>query len=107
MINIHVEHTPYSTKPELWKVQDAVYLVYPLTIVTGKIIRQEFSGSELIVHTKRNSYCVNWAPTVRVMSKESLLHERKLIQIAHACEGHLEGLKTSNTHPETDFLNST
>ena len=104
---INVDHTPYSTKPELWEVDNNLYLVYPLKIVTGRILQQFWTGSELIVHTKRNSYTVDWAPTVRVMSKDNLMHERNLIHMTHACEGHLDGPKTSNTHPETDFLNST
>ena len=76
---IHVDHTPYSTKPELWEVDNNLYLVYPFKIVTGRIVQLFWTGSELIVHTKRNSYSVDWAPTVRVMSKDNLFHERDLI----------------------------
>ena len=101
---INVDHTSYSTKPELWEVDNNLYLVYPFKITTGRIVQQFWTGSELIVHTKRNSYCVDWLPTVRVMSKHDLIYERNLIHIAHASEGHLDDPKTSNTHPETDFL---
>ena len=87
---IHVDYTPYSTKPELWEVGDNLYLVYPLTLVSGRIIQHIWTGSELIVHTKRNSYRVFWAPTVRVMSKDDLIYERNLIHITHVCDGHLE-----------------
>lgn len=97
---INVDHTPYSTKPELWEVDNNLYLVYPFKLVTGRIVQQFWTGSELIVHTKRNSYSVDWSPTVRVMSKDNLIYERNLIHMTH-------GPKTSNTHPETDFLNST
>lgn len=27
---INVDNTPYSTKPELWEVDNNLYLVYPL-----------------------------------------------------------------------------
>ncbi len=77
---INVDHTPYSTKPELWEVNDHLYLVYPLTLVTGKITNHLWTGSELIVHTQRNSYRIDWAPTLRVMTKDNLIYERNLIR---------------------------
>jgi hypothetical protein len=80
MMNIDVDRNPYSTKPELWDVNGHLYLVYPSKIVTGRITHQLWTGSDLVIHTQRNVYKINWAPTLRVMTHDHLDHERNTIR---------------------------
>ena len=79
-VEVPVERTPYSVKPELWDRQGSLHLVVPGRIVTSRAVRHGADDrGRYYVETRRRRYRFAWAPTVRTVTEKMLASERAAI----------------------------
>lgn len=67
-----VTHLPkpdsaYGPRPELWRADENLFLIYPSICVTTPLVRHEYDGENrvYIMETRNTVYVIDWIPTIR------------------------------------------
>lgn len=73
--------SPFDPKPEVWNILGTQnnYLVYLPELISSRLISYQPSNSGFKFETLNTIYICNWAPTIRMVTKEQLNQVRNNI----------------------------
>lgn len=74
-------NTQFDPKPEIWNIIDTQnnYLVYLPLVISSRLISYQPSDNGFKFETLNTIYFCDWAPTVRIVTKEQLNQARNNI----------------------------